>query len=315
MISCRLVPAIRFRYSEIRWGLARELTGFGFWNVVGNLSDMIRKSSDPVILNRLGTAVDVTSFYLGSIPSGMIQGTVSQAKSPLMPALTAMHATDREDRLQNAYLRGGRYALWALLFPIVPLIVFSQEVIRLYVGDPYMPAATVMALLLGFFPFVHGHAMFPNIAVAKAEMRSLALRALAVQVLNLLLTLYLVGVMRMGAVGSALGTFISMTVAWPLLNWRYALRMVNLNYRRWLRETVWPGLLPALPAAVVLLAMKWLVQPSSWLVLGLCTAAGLACYGAVLVCFCLQPADKADFRHGLSTIASVLRLKREDRSQ
>lgn len=295
-ISRRLIPALKFRTSCIHWPVAKEVTSFGGWNFIAHLADTIRRSADPLILNKFGTAMDVTCFHLGSLPYNQIRQFSSVAQRPLMPPLTAMHATGSKDRLRNAYLRGGRYGLWATLFLSVPLIIYSQEIIRLYVGEKYGVAAIVISLLLVPYSVVYGHVMLPNFSIATGRMRPLALRVGAMQLINLLLTLYLVGVRRMGAVGSALSTCLVTTFAWPVLAWPLGLRMAGLSFSRWLRETLLPGLLPALPAAAVLGALKFVVRPSSWLGLGGCVACGLLCYAVVLLVFCLRPADQKDLQ-------------------
>lgn len=294
VVSRRLVPALKFRLSEIRWSLVRTLTSFGGWTILAQLGEMIRTGSDPILLNKFSTPVNVNSFYIGSLPLGYMQGISYAIQGPLLPQMTAMHAADARDRLQSAYLRIGRYALWGALLLAVPLMVFSREVILLYVGDAYADAAIVMVLLLAVFPVAYGHVMLGHLANATAQMRSWTLRAVAVQLVNLALTLYLVGVLGMGAVGSALGTFLSMTLLWPVLNWPLGLRLVGLGWGRWFRETLVPGLVPAVVSAVVCFTLKFTVAPATWLALGLCAAAAMAVHGAVLWRFCLQPADRVD---------------------
>lgn len=298
-ISRRLVPALRFRVSEIRWEMARKLMSFGGWTIFAQLAEMIRTALDPLVLNKFATAVDVTSFSLGALPLSHIQGFSALVQGPLQPQLTAMHAMGAKERLQNAYLRGGRYALWASLFVAVPLMVYSREVFGLYLGQKaelYKASATVTVLLLPIFAIVYGHVMLANLALATANVRSWAIRAVVIQMLNLGLTFYFVGVLKMGAVGSALATFLVLTFVWPVLNWPLGLRLAGLSWGRWFRETAFPGLLPAVVGAAVCLALKFLVHPASWLSLGLCAAGGMGSFLAALFLLCLKPADKDDLR-------------------
>jgi O-antigen/teichoic acid export membrane protein len=301
ILSHRLVPALVFRRSRIRWAAAAQVTSFGGWSLLASLADMIRTSSDPIVLNKLATPYDVTCFYLGSLPYQEIQRFSSAAQEPLMPQLTAIHAAERKGSLTNAYLRGGRYGLWAALFLSVPLLIFSREFVTLWVGKGYLQAAVVVTLLMAICPFTYGQVMLTNIAIATAQIRSVAICAVLAQTLNLLLTLYLVGVRGMGAVGSALGTFLVMAIVWPIMNYPLGWRMGRVSAGRWLRETVLPGLVPALAGAIVWALLKLLVRPASWLSLALCVCAGLACYVAVLLCACLQKSDAQDLRRLLAS--------------
>ncbi len=312
-ISRRLIPALTFRRSQIRWAVAREVTSFGGWSLIGQLSELIRTASDPIILNKLGTSLDVTCFQLGSMPFSQIQQFSSGAQQSLIPPLTAMHATKSKSHLQNAYLRGGRFGLWATLFLSVPLMIYSQELVKLYVGAAFGASAMVIILLLSSYPIVYGNVMMANIAIATAQVRPLALRAIVVQMINLLLTLYLVGVRGMGAVGSALGTFLATMLIYPVACITLGLKLADVSLGRWLRETVWPGWLPGLAAATVWILLKITVRPSSWLSLAGCVILGLVCYVAVLLVFCLQKQDRKDLRKVMVRIQAWIRVDRSSR--
>jgi|GEM_PF-446792 len=296
MISRRLVPALRFRPGEIRWSLARRLTSFGGWMFLGQISGLIRHAADPIILNRLATPLDVTCFHLGSMPDRRIGYALVPFFRALLPQTTAMHATDSRQQLRNTYLRVNRYVLWAGLFVGVPMIIFSRELVRLWVGDRFLPAATVMALLLAMMVARYAHGAVGNIAVARGRVRELNIRGLALELVNLGATLYLVGVMRMGAVGSALGSFIAVSVGYPLVNWPLGFRLSDVTFREWLWGTFVPGVAPALSGALVWLTLKRYVCPSTLLSLGICIVLGMIVYGIVLATLCLQPTDRVDLK-------------------
>jgi len=302
LISRRIAPALVFRLSEIRWSIAREVTSFGGWSSVAQLAGIIRLSADPIILNKLATSLDVTCFHLGSMPFRQIQQFSSVAQGPMMPALTAMHAIESKDRLRNAYLRGGRYGLWVTLLLSIPMMVYSREFITLWIGEKFLTAAVVIILLLATYPVVYGNVMMANIAIAMVKIRSLAIRVLLIQILNLVLTLYLVGVRGMGAVGSALSTFLVMLFVWPVVNCRFALRLADTSFNRWLQETILPGWLPGLAAAMVWIILKFAAKPSTWLGLAGCVACGLLCYILVLLIFCLQENDRNDLKKAIAVV-------------
>ena len=110
---------------------------------------------------------------------------------------------------------------------------------------------------------------------------------------NLLLTLYLVGSLHMGAIGSALATLAGTAVGAPLLNWSLAFRLTGSRWPDWLREVYLPGLLPLAVAAPAWIALRHWAPPASWTALGLHFAAGGLVYLAVLP-WALRPEDRAD---------------------
>lgn len=301
-LSRRLIPSLTFQVRQINWPVARQLMSFGGWSFIAQIADMIRTAAAPLLLNKLATPLDVTCFYLGSLPYRQIRQFSSAAQLPLMPQLTAMHATNDKARLRNSYLRGGRYGLWACLLIAVPAMVFSQEIIRLYVGNAYSSAALVMLLLLIPFFTVYGHVMFPNLAVATGQMRSLALRVFSVQIINLMLMYYLVCIRQMGAVGAALSICLAMGIGWPILAAPAGLKLSGVRLRIWLRETLFPGVLPGLTTVLFLVIIKYIFEPNTWLGLVVCSMVGILCYVCILLCFSLQKQDRFDLKRVTSLV-------------
>lgn len=314
MISRRLVPALKFRPREIRWPLVRTLTSFGTWNFVLSAADMIRTGADVIILNKLGTALDVTNFHIGSMAFRQIQTGSYLVRGPLQPPLTAMYATGEKKRLRNTYLRGGRYALWASLFLALPLMIYRKEIITLYVGEQFLAAGTVMALLLATFPISYGNVMMPHLAKATAEMRPWAIRAAVIHSTNLLLTLCLVVFFKMGAVGCALATLTVYVIFVPLFYWPLGLRLAELNFRTWLKQTIWPGFKPALAATIVWIVLRIVMKPDSWASLAICSLGGMFCFLIYLFAFCLTSSEQNDIQRLLRKVwpaAALTRLRSE----
>jgi hypothetical protein len=118
--------------------------------------------------------------------------------------------------------------------------------------------------------------------------------------INLLLTLYFVGVLKMGAVGSALPSFLVVAIGQPLLYYPLGWRMAGVSPKRWLRETLAPGLLPGLAGCLAWYGLREFASPRGWSMLAAWTAFGCVCYMGVLVGFCLSPGDKTDLQEVVS---------------
>jgi len=304
--SRRLLPALNFRVSEMSRATARQVLTFGTWTFVQNLAETIRNSADPIILNHLGTPLDVTCLHLGSMAHRELRRVIGLVLSPLLPPLTALHAKGDNAGLRYLYLRGGRVTLWAVLLPATFLVIYRQELMELYVGAKFSAAAAVMAILLCTFPIGIGHCMRWAIAYATGDIRRLALIVLFNQLVNLSLTFYLVGVAKMGAMGAALATFLVAAILGPLLLWNIGFRMIDVTLREWLARTAIPGLLPAAGGAAAWLAIRAVTEPESWLQLAASGLAGAAVYAAVLGAFCLQPVDRNDLRHVWNRLRTTL---------
>lgn len=303
VVSRRLIPALRFRRSEIRWERARELMSFGGWNLLGYLAWRLRLTVIPLILNRLATPMDVNMYYIGSLPRRQIELWGDVLAVPLTPVVTGMHATGAKERIRSIYMRGGRLALWATLMAALPAIIYSRTLIRLYIGNEFMDAAVVIVFTLSCLPISNGAWMIWQVANATGRIRGLGIRSLVIQVLVIGAAFYLVREHGWGAVGAAFASFAIGVVTTSITLWPLGLKLADVEFTAWVRQTLVPGLAPGCVAAVVWVALNILVEPDSWMGLGLCTALGILCYMGMLLAFCLEPRDKED----LATVFTRIR--------
>ena len=307
VVSRRLLPALRLDRTAIHKEVARPVLAFGGWTVLGKLTAIIRDLSDPLILNKLATSTDVNSFHLGSRPDVYLRQTYLAAGASAEPVATALAATDQLERLQVLFLRFCRYSLWTLLVAAVPLVVFRQEFYALYLDEklPELPTTPlVMTLLLARIPFIFPNATTGMMAVARARIRAASIRALGLELANLALTLYLVGVHGMGAVGCAASSLTIAILGSPLLFWTLGLDLTELRWRPFLTRSLAPGLVPALVAAPIWLAARSYGAPTRWSELLILGAIGGLAYGVALFAFALRPEDRKDLRSFLRRLGA-----------
>lgn len=305
ILSVRSVKALRFHRSAINWSIAGELTSFGGWSFVATLADRIRTGADPILLNKLATANDVACFHLGSLPNRQIQRFSQAVRQPLQPVLTALHATEDVKRLRNVYMRGGRIALWCALLPAVLLMVLHMEFILLYVGEEFAQAGRVMLISLTLFPLAYGSTLTAAIATAQGKIRRWALILVGMNSANLAVTIYLVGYLEWGAIGSALGTLATTAVFYPLFVYPLGLELVGATFSRWLHETLIPGFAPGVVTAAALLLINGSFIIDTWPRLLAAFTAGGTVY-AVVLAFCFQKEDWADVRRVWDKVSGLV---------
>lgn len=299
--SRRLLPAARFERSAIRREVIRPIVGFGSWTILGQVSRLVREMADPLILNRLALPGDVVAFNLGAQIDRHARRTLFGAIAVAQPATTAMVATDQMDRLRRAWFRLCRYSLWAMLAVAVPFIVLREEFFELYLREKFeanREAPIVLALLLGRYLAVFPNAAIGLVTVARAKLRVSSLQSVGLEITNLVLTLILVGACQMGAVGSALSTFVVAMVGHPLLVWRLGLRLTGAKFGEWCRVSVFPGVVPCVVTLPLWLVLRQTVQPETWGSLAWCGIAGWFAY-AVIVLLLTKPDERRVLRKAL----------------
>jgi O-antigen/teichoic acid export membrane protein len=307
LMSRRMIPALRFRLRAIRWEQARELMSFGGWNFLSNMAIRMRETVVLLLLNRLATPFDVVVFNTGYLGRRQLDAWVDVLGGPLYPVVTSMHALGAKDRIRAIYLRGGRIVLWVMLMVGLPAALYAEPVIRLYATRTYLESAVVMVLTLGELPLAYGIWMIWQVASATDRLRPTSLCVLGAQAAIVVLVLCAVRVLGWDASGVALALFTVGVCTEVLVLWPLGLRLSGATFGAWVRETLIPGLTPGCVASVVWAALGLVVKPDSWMRLGLCTAAGLVCYWAVLLLFCLEPRDREDLTKVVARLRSFLR--------
>ena len=294
IVSMRMVPALRFDVRAIQWHYARELISFGGWTLLGSMAHHLRETAFPLILNKLATNTDVSLTYIGFMAKRQIDMWVGTMMTPLYPMVTGMHAIGAYARVRSAYTRGGRLALWMILLPALPAIIYSQTIIRLYIGNQYAEAGVVMAFTLASFVITAGGHMLWPVANAAGRVRLAGATALGTQVATVALAIYMVTELKWGATGVGVASFLIPSIVGVAVNWPLGQRLAKITFGDYVRLTLLPGLTPGCVASVVWVLLSVLFRPGSWVGLGVCTLAGAVCYGAVLLGFCLEPQDKQD---------------------
>ena len=296
-VSVRLLPALRFKPSLFQWATARQLFSFGLWTTLNQLAGVIHINGDIIVLNKLATAFDVAVFKVGSEFYNQINAlVVSTALVPMQPVLTSFHALGARERLGEAVLRSARYILWFSLVMVIPLIVYRRPLIILYAGTAYLTAANVLALLLLLFLFMPAGFLLAPISEAAARMRGLSLANLVIQLVKLSITLYVVRVLGLGAVGCALSTLTVIGLSHLLVLAPMTLRMAGVRWRRYVNEVLAKSLAPGLAGGVVWVLLGSWVGPVCWASLGFCTALGALAYVAALLAFSLNARERSDLR-------------------
>ncbi|RMF85674.1 MAG: hypothetical protein D6744_01075 [Planctomycetota bacterium] len=303
-LSRRAVPALRFDRRKVNYRSIGAVASYNTWNFFGHLSGQLQIAADPWLLHVFGTPNDVACLYVAHLAYDRLDSSSIVATQAVQPTLTALHATGEKRRLGNAFLRGSRYGLWIICLFAVPVMIYQRDLILLYLGEDYINAGTCMLLIFGQFPLYYSTLLLPRIAEATAKVRRMTIIGVSINALNIAMSFTLIRYLHFGAPGAALARLLAAIVALPFLV-PLALRLAGVSFGQWVRVTVIRGLMPAVVAAAVWLALELLVRPTNWITLGACTAAGAAVYLGVLLGFCLEPGEREDLRRLLTRLGVV----------
>ena len=293
-ISIKLIPQQRIQWSLFRKKLAKEITAFGSWWLVGSLADVLKKTMDPLILNRFASAVDVTIFYVADIAPRLLTQILTPITRPFIPILGAMVANNDHIKLRNTYTRTARYHSWVVLTIAVPAMVFSTETMHLYLHGKYDTAGGIMTMLLGVAIINALNALGSAVALSAGDMKGLSVRVVFIQTVNLILTFVFVGYLHQGAYGSAYATLFAALFLETTIKWPFCWRVAHTPFRYWFKEVFVAAIFPAVPSAVFCVSISVIYSIDSWLKLVLVSGLSALIYVIMVMIFGLKQQDRID---------------------
>jgi O-antigen/teichoic acid export membrane protein len=277
-----------------RAALTKEITKFGSWWLVGSLADVLKRAMDPLILNRFATAVDVTMYYVADMGPRLLTQVLTPITRPFFPILGAMYATQDFIKLRNTYTRTARYHTWVVMMIAMPAIIFSTQIMHLYLDGKYDEAGDVMAILLIVSILAAMNALGSAVALAAGNMKGLSLRVIAVQSINLLLTIILVIYLQKGAYGSAYATLAAFILVEVTLKWPFCWKIAHTKFEDWFKEVFQPTIYTAIPSVILCLLCLKINPPDSWLMLIGYSAISAILYILTIMIVGIRQQDKID---------------------
>jgi O-antigen/teichoic acid export membrane protein len=299
ILSVQALPALKFRFDRIRWGLLSGLMSFGFWNMISSLGVMIRQSSDLLILNRFASPIDVDTFQLASLTDSQIDAALNKMNEPAIPLMVSLHTASGVTALQKFVNRGGRYCMWAALFVATPLLAFGHELWSLYLGSKlhvFAEVPLVMTLLLARYWIEGPFYVIGAAGYVLRRMRTLSTFIIASSLSNVAITIYFVHFRHMGAIGSALGTLVCVAIWTPMFIGRFCLNLVKLDVGAWIKNSFLKGAMPGAVALMFGLGWRHWVQPETISQMVLATGMVSLVYVLVILRFCLDEEEERQLK-------------------
>ncbi|TWU41303.1 putative membrane protein EpsK [Novipirellula aureliae] len=296
IVSCRLLPSLRFRVDWIDFGSLKGMFAFNSWTLVRQTSASVRAGSIPFLLNAFAAPGQATAFYIGSLPDRQIKEVSSKIFSPLETPMIAMFATGNQTGLANAYLRGNRLMLWISMLAATPLMVFASETIDLYTHGTIPDAALVLFITMLILPIQMANGMLGPLVHAHARPDALAKTMAVTDFITLLVSGVLLLSTGLGAKAVVIAIAVGIVIFHPLLWWKLGRTLAEVTFTKWAWESLIPGMVPALACGSVLICLKWTMSPSSWFELGTMTFMGMIVY-FVAIERSLRPADRTDLKN------------------
>lgn len=246
----------------------RALTGYGGRNLVTNISQVIIRRLDLVVVGAFVGVASVTHYSIGSSLVFYAITFCSTVVYAFTPRFTELHAKESHEQLESLYLSGVRMTGMLVAGLCAGLLIFGRSFIGLWIGKAYVSGPwigrsdVVMAILVvSNLPRMLQSVSW-QLLFASAKVKFLMWMNIWEAVANLCLSLLLVH--RLQLAGVALGTLVPMLVTQVIILPMYISRTFQIPVGRFLRKGLLMPVLAGLTVAGSSVVVLFVLPPRTW---------------------------------------------------
>ena len=130
--------------------LLKQMFGFAGWNFIGAASAVLRDQGGNIILNLYGGPIVNAARGIAMRVSGVVGGFASNFTAAMNPQITKYYAQGDNKHTMDLLFRGGRLAYYMLLMIALPVLINTEYVLWLWLGQIPEHAPLFLRLVLLF---------------------------------------------------------------------------------------------------------------------------------------------------------------------
>ena len=311
IIYCKKVLHAPFAFDGFDFHVLREIAGFSFFLFLNMIIDQVNWSVDKFILGHVSGTGAVAVYGVGAGINTMFIGfstAISSVFAPRVNRIAAENAPDMNMQFTQLMTRVGRIQYLVLMLIASGFVTFGRFFITdIYSSAEYADAYPVAMLLIlpVFIPLIQNVGIEIQRSVNKHRVRSVIYMGMAV--FNTLISIPFA--QRYGAIGSAIGTAISLVLANGLIMNIYYQKGIGLHMGYFWKSILSLSKGMIIPALTGFLIMKYITFNNYGLYFGL-IAAYTAVYCGSMWLFGMNEEEKLLVKRPFFAIAAKLKGKR-----
>jgi O-antigen/teichoic acid export membrane protein len=298
-----LLPDLRYRRPGA--AIRRELLGFSAYSFLSRFASLSYAYADKLIIGALVGVTGLAWFTVASTLANRVLGLTYRLSGVFFPAASALAACGELERLKHLYLKASRYVVFINASVLVPVAVFSYQILATWMNPQFARAGQVVLAVMALSEFIDSLTSLPSLVNdGVGHPRLSGMFALARAAFGLLVV-YL-GVAGWGIEGAAWGHLLaSVLLSWAFLAAVHG-RTVPARLGDLVRTSYLPSVLGVGPVALAAHFANRLFDtgPLDLVLPVLLTMALLFAYGALFVI------DKDDKDLAWSRVKGLLSMRK-----
>jgi len=248
-LCLKLVPGLKFKFSHLSKETATRLFILSGSIFVIQLCNLVINRSGHLI-TAVFLSVGMVTFYEAAKKIHFFFIKISAMLiSAVLPAASEFHAQEGIKQIREIYLRGTKYLSIAYIPLAIPLMVYSRELLYLWMGDEFSKHWLLIVVLLSMVFLQVNHSVAGQILRGINKMKPLLVYRVLSATTSLILSLILVR--KIGLLGIALGNAIPLFLyeVWYL---RTIFKLLGLKTSDFIRRIILKTYPPVISVLLIL---------------------------------------------------------------
>ncbi|NQU54783.1 MAG: oligosaccharide flippase family protein [Bacteroidetes bacterium] len=243
----RYFPLLNIRFANFNWEDLKKLLSFGGYFQFGRVANTVALSTDNIVISGFMGAENVTPYaFTSKLPIIFSVTLAGKLPNAIFPAMTEMFANNEMDKLRQTYKRltffSVRFAFLAGAF----IFIANPEFVSLWVGDQNYGGNFLNLVFVSWALLDTVYRGTTAIVFASGDMRNWTIASIAEAILNIAISISLVG--SLGLVGVALGTLISKILTTGFYTPYWVCQKLNLPVNDLLKKSIRNPIIRSLPS-------------------------------------------------------------------
>ena len=280
-VTYRIAPELRFGWHGASRSNLRILISYSSSLFFMNLGGYLESRSNEIVIGGFLPVSYVTPYNLARRLSALPQTLTEQFLTLLLPMASEIHSKNDSARLRSLYIISTRVTL-AIFLPIgMILIVLAKPILTVWVGIAYADYSYLILILVAASLIDTSTWPAGFVLQGMAKHKPLAIMTIGAGVGNLALSILLVH--HLGLMGVALGSLIPTIIVCIGFVTPYAMRVIGVSAREIYAKILRPAIFPSIPMCIVMIFLREVTHPSSFILILILSAVGSLSYLAIYI--------------------------------
>ena len=261
-LYCKKKLNINIKFIGFDKKLFKIILSYSIWIFLGTIVDKINWSLDQFVLGAVSGTIAVSIYSVASTLNHLFINLSTAISGVFLPKMSKLVANNEEEKLTDEFIKIGRIQYLVIFLMCSGLVLFGKEFIQLWVGKGFEESYYVALILIIplCVPLIQNLGL--SIMQAKNKIKFKSITTFIMAIFNVIISVFLAK--KYGAIGSAIGTSISLVVCNIFIINIYYYKVIKLNIIKFWKEILKMTISFILPIIVILIVRYFIKLNILW---------------------------------------------------